>query len=204
MKKDGLETASKEQERDALNKISGIIESLGQDSYVGTAFDGCLEIAELNIRDDALDSLKHRLEKAEKDLENMRDQDAKNREKMEALQRKIQYLEMRLEREEEWEDYNPEDVSEEEYLTLFNEPGVEVLDDEKAKKLINGWLGFATERVEIIWEASIYQKNRHGRLREIGKVPRPPLYYATDMNYIRFACSGIKYEMFNGELGFAT
>ncbi|WP_306568941.1 hypothetical protein [Faecalispora jeddahensis] len=57
--------ASKQQERDTLEKIKKLVETLGPDSYVATAFDGCFEIAEWNIDADAADSLKGRLEMAE-------------------------------------------------------------------------------------------------------------------------------------------
>ena len=43
-------TATKDQEREALEKIKAIVESLGPDSYVGTAFEGCLEIARRTSR----------------------------------------------------------------------------------------------------------------------------------------------------------
>lgn len=56
----------KEQERKALEQIKKIIESLGEDSYIGTAFEGCFEIAEENIENDWACSMKQRVEEAEK------------------------------------------------------------------------------------------------------------------------------------------
>ena len=44
--------ATKEQERKALAKIRKIVEELGEDSYVATAFEGCFEKAEENIEND--------------------------------------------------------------------------------------------------------------------------------------------------------
>lgn len=38
--------ATKQQEREALDKIAEIIKGLGQDSYIAAAFDGCLDMAE--------------------------------------------------------------------------------------------------------------------------------------------------------------
>ena len=55
----------KEQERKALAQIREIVEALGPDSYVGTALDGCFEIAEQNIENDWACSMKHRVESAE-------------------------------------------------------------------------------------------------------------------------------------------
>lgn len=60
---------TKEQERKALEQIKKIIAGLGEDSYIGTAFEGCFEIAEQNIEDDFAFSMKQRWEKAEKDSE---------------------------------------------------------------------------------------------------------------------------------------
>lgn len=49
---------TKEQERKALDQIRKIVAGLGEDSYVATAFEGCFEIAEENIRDDFACSMK--------------------------------------------------------------------------------------------------------------------------------------------------
>lgn len=43
---------TKEMERKALDKIRKIIEELGEDSYIGMAFDGCLDHAKFNIEND--------------------------------------------------------------------------------------------------------------------------------------------------------
>lgn len=42
--------ASKQQERDALDQIRAIVDTLGPDSYLATAFAGCFEDAEENIK----------------------------------------------------------------------------------------------------------------------------------------------------------
>lgn len=59
---------TKEQERKALAQIRKIVESLGEDSYVGTAFAGCFEDAEENIENDFAMSMKDRYEAAEKKI----------------------------------------------------------------------------------------------------------------------------------------
>ena len=46
-----------------------IVEELGENSYVGTAFEGCFEIAEENINNDFACSMKQRAEAAEKAVE---------------------------------------------------------------------------------------------------------------------------------------
>ena len=54
-------TATKDQEREALEKIKAIVEALGPDSYIGTALEGCFEIAERNIENDFACSMKQSL-----------------------------------------------------------------------------------------------------------------------------------------------
>lgn len=66
--------ATKDQELEALEKIKAIVESLGPDSYVGTAFEGCFEIAEDNIGNDFACSMKQRVEKLEKANQALLDQ----------------------------------------------------------------------------------------------------------------------------------
>lgn len=60
---------TKAQEREALQKIQKIIAGLGENSYIGTAFDGCFNIAEQNIEYDAAFSMKGELEIARRDIE---------------------------------------------------------------------------------------------------------------------------------------
>ena len=55
----------KQREREALESIRNIVKSLGDDSYIAIALEGCLEDAERNIDDDAAYSMKSRLESAE-------------------------------------------------------------------------------------------------------------------------------------------
>jgi len=43
---------TKEQERQAIEKIRKIVEGLGENSYVGFAMEGVLELAEDNIREE--------------------------------------------------------------------------------------------------------------------------------------------------------
>lgn len=56
---------TKAQERKALEQIKKIIEGLGEDSYIGMALEGCLEIAQQNIDNDWGCSMKQRAESAE-------------------------------------------------------------------------------------------------------------------------------------------
>lgn len=54
--------ATKDQEREALAKIKKIVEGLGPQSYIGTAFEGCFEDAEENIDNDFGFSMKQRFQ----------------------------------------------------------------------------------------------------------------------------------------------
>lgn len=58
----------KEQERKALEQIKKIVAGLGEDSYIGMAFEGCFEVAAQNIENDWGCSMKQRAEAAERDL----------------------------------------------------------------------------------------------------------------------------------------
>ena len=63
---------TKEQERKALEQIKKIVDSLGADSYIATAFDGCFEDARENFENDFALCMKDRYEterKRAKDLQ---------------------------------------------------------------------------------------------------------------------------------------
>ena len=63
---------TKEQERKALEQIKKIVDSLGADSYIATAFDGCFEDARETIENDFALCMKDRYEterKRAKDLQ---------------------------------------------------------------------------------------------------------------------------------------
>lgn len=66
-------TATKAQEREALEKIKAMIEELGPQSYLKTAFEGVFEDAEENIEFDAAFSMKQRYESSEEKLREMVD-----------------------------------------------------------------------------------------------------------------------------------
>lgn len=65
---------TKQQEREALQKIIKIIESLGEDSYLSFAFDGALEDAERNIDEDAAYSYRRRYESVMKENRKLREE----------------------------------------------------------------------------------------------------------------------------------
>ena len=63
--------ATKEQEREALEKIKAMVAELGPDSYLKTAFTGVYEIAEMNIDDDAAYNFPGRVDIIEEQLKEM-------------------------------------------------------------------------------------------------------------------------------------
>ena len=65
--------ATKQQEREALDKIRKIVEQLGPDSYLATAFEGCFDLAAENIDNDWACSMADRARRAEKRAEELED-----------------------------------------------------------------------------------------------------------------------------------
>ena len=63
--------ATKEQERETLEKIKEMVAELGPRSYLATAFEGTFEDAETNIENDFAFSMKARVESAEDKLREM-------------------------------------------------------------------------------------------------------------------------------------
>lgn len=55
--------ATKQEERKALEQIKKIVAGLGEESYIGRAFEGCFDMAASNIEDDFWDSMKERAER---------------------------------------------------------------------------------------------------------------------------------------------
>lgn len=76
--------------------------------------------------------------------------------------------------------------------------------EERAKILINDEFAFEASRIKILYEVEIDTTEPGAKYLAFKKVPRKPLYCATDWNYIRFnvrGCAGeLYYEMINGNL----
>ena len=85
--------ATKQQEREALEKIKAIVAPLGPRSYVGTALEGCLEDAEVNIENDFGDSMKARWRDAEKRVAQAVKETAEAKEELEAVRKHLQTAE---------------------------------------------------------------------------------------------------------------
>ncbi len=194
---------TKQQEREALEKIRNIVADLGQDSYIGSAFEGCFEIAEENIDNDFACSMKQRAEKAERDVQHFQDMANFSSNRLEKALREIGRLKKQLEAEQEWRDYEmKENVQQCDYEKLVKQSDTRYLTDEEAKVILYNWYGFAKEKIIIHKFVSTYQINRHRQIRNTGMVDRRPAYNATDWNYIRFDCGGMSYELYNDTLSF--
>ena len=63
--------ATKEQERETLEKIKAMVAELGPQSYLKTAFEGVYEVAEMNIDEDAAYSFPGRVSLLEEQLKEM-------------------------------------------------------------------------------------------------------------------------------------
>ena len=85
--------ATKEQERETLEKIKAIVATLGPRSYVGTALDGCLVDAEVNIENDFGDSMRARWMEAENRVAQAAREAAAAKEELEAVRKHLQTAE---------------------------------------------------------------------------------------------------------------
>lgn len=190
---------TKEQELKALTQIKKIVDGLGEDSYIGTAFDGCFEIAETNIDNDWACSMKQRAESAEKKIEMHKADTANLLKAIAEKDRMIERLKQQLELEQEWKPYIDTDNYPQERYDELRKAG-RVMTDDEAKEILYDWYGFAKEKITILHSVPKLEVNRHRQLRKVGEIERLPLYEATDWNYIRFDCGCMSYELVNDQL----
>ena len=84
-----MAVSTKQEEREALEQIRKIVEALGPDSYVGTAFMGCFEDAEENIENDFAFSMYGRYKSIESEYEDLYKENRELVEKMSKLESEI-------------------------------------------------------------------------------------------------------------------
>ena len=87
---------TKQQEIMAPNQTRDIINGLDKDGYIATAFEGCLDIAESNIRNDWACSMQQRAESAEAAAEKANSEAEELQRKLEKAQTRIANLEDEL------------------------------------------------------------------------------------------------------------
>jgi len=79
-----------------------------------------------------------------------------------------------------------------------------VLTDEEAAILVNREFGFEASKIEVLHEAELDRTEPGARYVKTEQVPRPPMYAATDWNYVHFnvhcAPATWYYEMINAQL----
>ena len=76
---------TKQQEREILSQIAALIESAGPDSYIGMAFEGCVEMAESNIENDFGNSMQQAVKAASAKLKEVQETCDNLREAAEAI-----------------------------------------------------------------------------------------------------------------------
>lgn len=187
---------TKEQERKALVQIKKIVDGLGKDSYIATAFEGCFEIAEQNINNDFACSMKQNFERASKKALKFEAQAAE-------YKKQVEELTAQLEKEQAWMPYeDTNNVSQHDYELLVSQDDTKLLSDDEAKELLYNWYGFAKEKTKIHHSIPKYEVNCHRQLRVVGEIDRRPAYNSTDWNYIRFDCGAMTYELHDDNLRF--
>lgn len=192
--------STKEQERKALEKIKAIVEGLGENSYVATAFAGCFEIAEQNIEYDFADSLQERLKIAELERDKAKSESKFYMEEHNKVQADFEKVTALLDKELEWKDCPNmgTQMTQADYEHL-KQCG-ETLTEDGAKALIAEEFGFDPCKIKIINTVDTYESNKYHRTRKKETYSRNPVNCSTDWNYIRFNCSNWYYEMINGQL----
>lgn len=191
---------TKEQERKALEKIRKIVEDLGEQSYIKTAFAGCFDIAEQNIEFDAAFSLKESLEIAEKERDKAISESKFYMEEHNKIATELEKVKAELNKELEWKDCENmgTNMSEKDYLHL--KKSGKVMTKQEAIDLIASEFGFDPEKITILSTVQTFEVNKYHCTRVKESLVRDPIYDATDWNYIRFNCSNWCYEMINGQL----
>lgn len=60
--------------------------------------------------------------------------------------------------------------------------------------------GFDMALIRIVKTVNTYEVNKQHRCRVSGEYERPPVWSATDWNYIRFSVADLQWELVDGEL----
>ena len=85
-------SATKEQERETLEKIKAMVAELGPQSYLKTAFEGCFADAESNIENDFGDSMQRRWENSMEELSAAKEEINRLKAEVAAAQKKEETL----------------------------------------------------------------------------------------------------------------
>ncbi len=81
---------------------------------------------------------------------------------------------------------------------------LKAMSESEAKQLVAEEFGFSPDKVEIVETVHDYEVNVYGDVRQAAEHKRPPLYFSSAENYIRFdvrcAAAVFHYEMIDGNL----
>ncbi len=124
--------------------------------------------------------------------------------KISGLEKEVERLKTRLEREQEWKPYESDhNVKQADYERLASSVpnGAHYMTDEEAKDWICSEFDFDRNKITIFHEVDEEEVNRHHQCRRTGrKLDRRPVYCATDYHYIRFNTRNWYYEVWNDTL----
>lgn len=151
--------------------------------------DGLAESIQIAAERDAWNKeKKHREAVAEKEVEIIN------------LKKQIEKMEERIEELEGWKPYEVSKIRQDEYEQLRGDKATKEFSEETAREWLAEEFGFSKERIKVFQRIPLYQIEKRGIIRNNGSVERPPVYNATDWNYIRFDVAGWQYEVVNGQI----
>ncbi len=168
------------------DEIEGRYNSLAVDKYVFC-----------QMYKENADGLATAIQKAATAKEVAREQEL--RKEIEELRKKVETLQEKLDEAECWQWTEVSKMPQCSYEELAESDATRHLSLAEARTWIEEEFGFGAGRIHVFTEIPRYQKNQR-YLRKNGSVARPPLYNATDWNYIRFDVNGWQYEVVNGHL----
>lgn len=162
---------TKEQERQAIEKIRKIVEGLGENSYVGFAMEGVLELAEDNIREDTAYSMKknaeiawEREDKAEKENKDLKKEVEDLKKTVEKREATISELNTELcnARAEAKTNEIPEELVQEMYCMAYDK---EAEADGKMEKAADRMAAVIVAGEDVCGFAEEYKKQKENRSR---------------------------------------
>lgn len=175
---------TKEQERQAIQKIRKIVEGMGENSYLATAMEGVLETAEENIEYDAAFSLKGRAEVAEKEASELKKENEELRKALKEAQERAEKSESK--RNEAYEAYSelrryllPDWMQQE--LDKMVQTGLERANRE-VKEAADGMADAIGEQGNLAPQAADHAKQYREKRLELGTLNRMQSFL---MNYKR-------------------
>lgn len=172
---------TKEQERQAIQKIRKIVESMGENSYLATAMEGVLETAEENIEYDAAFSLKGRAEVAEKEASELKKENEELWKALKEQQERVEKLESeRNETYSELQKYMLPDWMQRE-LDKMIQTGLERANRE-VKEAADGMADAIGEQGNLAPQAADHAKQYREKRSELGTLNRMQNFL---MNYKR-------------------